>query len=403
MQAHNPHMYLNILWEGLQMADKRRDRGDGSIFFRKSDSRWVGKYIPSSNAKPIVIYGKTEAGVKKKLRELKKEVHKGDYAVVQRTSVQDYMNNWFYTIKVNELKPRTFDSMENVLNQHVYPYIGDIQMGSLIINDVQLMVNKLAEKKLAFDTIKKAYGYVNACSKLGIIKGDIGKNPCIGVSLPKILKRKKGDIRFFTMEEAQLICNECVRTYQNGIPVYRLGHSIIVLIYTGLRIGELLGLKWKDINFENKTARIVDSVVLVQDRSRANDNSPKYILLEQESVKTEAGERKIQLNQKAIAALKAIYNINGNHTHVMATTSGTINCPNNVRRMLWRILSRCEIEQCGLHSLRHTFASMLFKAGVDVKTVSELLGHADVRVTYDTYIHLIKEQKQQAVDILDTL
>ena len=77
--------------------------------------------------------------------------------------------------------------------------------------------------------------------------------------------------------------------------------------------------------------------------------------------------------------------------------------PRNIDRMLRNILTKCNIKPCGVHALRHTYASMLFKKGVDVKTVSELLGHADVSITYNTYIHLIKEQKQQAVTLLDEL
>jgi len=85
----------------------------------------------------------------------------------------------------------------------------------------------------------------------------------------------------------------------------------------------------------------------------------------------------------------------------MANDAGNICEPRNIDRMFRNILAKCGIKPCGVHALRHTFASMLFKRGVDVKTVSELLGHANVSVTYDRYIHLIKEQKQEAVALLD--
>ena len=165
----------------------------------------------------------------------------------------------------------------------------------------------------------------------------------------------------------------------------------------------MLGLKWSDINYEEKTAKVKDSVVLVKDRDRVNDNSPNYKLIEQDTVKTDSSERVIQLNKKAVSALKEIQSFNGEHKHVMACSNGKILIPRNFDRMLRNILERCNLNPCGAHVLRHTFASMLFKHGVDVKTVSTLLGHSDVSVTYNTYIHLIKEQKQQAVDILDEL
>jgi len=185
--------------------------------------------------------------------------------------------------------------------------------------------------------------------------------------------------------------------------MYRLGHAIIVLLYTGMRMGELLGLKWNNIDFQNNTLKITNSVVTIKNRSKSNKIKTKWIVLDQDSTKTKSGERIIYLNHKATEALQEIQKINPNSEYVMSTSNNKIYYPRNLDRMFRNILTRCNIEPCGLHSLRHTFASMLFKKGVDVKTVSELLGHSDVSVTYNTYIHLIKEQKQQAVSLLDEL
>ncbi|MCL2189377.1 MAG: site-specific integrase [Defluviitaleaceae bacterium] len=387
------------------MVEKRRDKGDGSIYQRKSDGRWIAKYTPKMGGKAKVLYGKTEQEAKKKLREFKKEAHKGDFVQVQKITVHEYMMDWFTHVKMNELKAKTIDRTEQSLNNQILPYIGDIQLGGLTANDLQAMINALVTKGYAYETIKKAYNNINACLKLGLIKGDITKNPCLGVRLPKNLEKKKQGVKFFTQAEVEIICNECLAQYANGTPIYRLGQSIIVLIYTGMRISELLGLKWKNIDYEKKTAKIDESLIYVKNRdiSEGDTTQPKYVLLQQESVKTESSERLVPLNQKAITALQAIQAFNGKHSHVMACTTGSVTSHRNFDRMLRNILTRCGLEPNGAHTLRHTFASMLFKNGVDVKTVSELLGHSDVSVTYNTYIHLIKEQKQQAVDILDTL
>jgi site-specific recombinase XerD len=386
------------------MEKSRRDKGDGSIYQRKSDGRWIAKYVHTIGGKPKVLYGKTEQEVKKKLREYKKEVAKNGVIEIKKTTVQSYMNTWFRDVKMYELKPKSIDALDVTLQNQVYPYIGDIQIGTLTSGDIQSMIKKLVLKGFAYSTIKKAYMAVNACCNYGIDNEKLIKNPCRGVKLPKNLERKKSDIKFFTQEEVELIRQECVVKYGNGKQMYRLGHAVIVLLYTGMRIGELLGLKWADIDYEKKHAKVTDSVVLVKDRERnEKDDKPKYKLLKQDNVKTESSSRFVQLNQKAIAALKEIQVFNGKHTHVMANANGNILIPKNFDRMLRNILTRCGLEPCGAHTLRHTFASMLFKNGVDVKTVSELLGHSDVAFTYNVYIHLIKEQKQQAVDTLDTL
>lgn len=384
------------------MAGKRRDAGDGSIYQRKSDGRWIGKYTPSPNAKPKVLYGKSEQEVKRKLRDLRKEVARPDYKEVKKITVQDYMMDWFTTVKINELKAKSTDRTEQSLNNQIFPFIGNLQIGSLTASDIQKMINALVARDYAYETIKKAYNNVNACFKLGIIKGDMTKNPCLGVVLPKKLETKKQDIRFFTKEESDLLYDESIARHGNGVNKYRLGHAVAVLLYTGIRISELLGLKWKNINFAKKTMKIEESIIYVKNRS-GDESESKYVLVEQDSVKTGSSERFIPLNKKAIAALEALQKINGTHTHVMATANGTVIGHRNFDRMLRSICKQCNLDPCGAHVLRHTFASMLFRAGVDVKTVSELLGHSDVSVTYNTYIHLIKEQKQQAVDILDEL
>ena len=312
------------------------------------------KFIPLPNAKPKVLYGKTEQEVKRKLRELKKEVARPDYLQVKKITVQDYMMDWFVTVKMNELKSKSTDRTEQSLNNQIFPFIGDIQIGSLTASDVQNMINTLVAKDYAYETIKKAYNNVNACFKLGIIKGEVAKNPCLGVVLPKKLETKKQDIRFFTKDESDLLCLECVAQHGNGIPKYRLGNAVTVLIYTGMRISELLGLKWKNVNFTKNTAKIEESVIYVKNRS-GDENASKYILIEQESVKTESSERFIPLNKKAIAALKAMQEINGNHSHVMATKNGTVMNHRNFDRMLRSICIQCKFEPCGAHVLRHPY------------------------------------------------
>ena len=381
------------------MADKqRRDKGDGSIYQRK-DGSWCAQYTPEGTSKSKYLYGKTENEVKKKLRAFKKETIKNGYAEIQKITVKEYMDNWLNNVKSNELKPKSFDAVECTLVNQVYKHIGDIQIGGLVSNDVQTMINTLRDDGYTYSTIKKAYNAINACFKLGIIKGDVIKNPCVGVSLPKNLRRKVSDIRFFEQSEIDLICVESVARYQNGKQIYRLGHSIILLLYTGMRIAELLGLKWSNVNFDNETIKIEKSLVLVKNR---DEKIPKkYIAIKQDSTKTDASERIIYLNDTALSALKELHKITGKYEYVMTTTKNQIIVAKNIDRMLRNILIKCNIDPCGVHALRHSYASMLFRKGVDVKTVSELLGHSDVAFTYNVYIHLIKEQKQEAVKKLD--
>jgi integrase len=123
----------------------------------------------------------------------------------------------------------------------------------------------------------------------------------------------------------------------------------------------------------------------------------------QKNVKTFSSNRIIDLNNNAIIALKNMLSKNKDSQMLLLNNRGKLVSPTIFTRSFYSALDNIGIERCGLHALRHTFASMLFKNGVDVKTVSEILGHASVKITYDTYIHLIRKQKQNAINTLDNI
>ena len=338
--------------------DKRRDKGDGSVY-QRNDGVWVAAYKPEGWKKPKVLYGKTENEAKKKLREFKKEAVKYSLVAIEKITLEEYMDRWLNTVKIYELKPKSFDAKEVTLKYQIYPYIGDLQIGAIKPQDVQTLMNTLVSKNLSYSTIKKAYDAINGCFTLGITRGEVVKNPCAGVSLPTIIKKDMGDIRFFDAPQIKQICNECILTHKNGRMIYRLGYAIIVLMYTGLRISELLALKWSDIDYEKKVIYVRKSMVVV--KNRKNVGNTKYILIEQDSVKTESSDRIVDLNKKAIHALQEIQKINGKFEHVMSSSTGKVVVPKNIDRMLRNILERCNLEQWGVHTLRHPYVKLKLK------------------------------------------
>lgn len=321
----------------------------------------------------------------------------------QEITVGEYIKNWLYNIKVNELKPSSFDRIEQTVNHQILPYIGDISLVKLRSDDIQNMINTL-KNTYSYSTIKKAYEGINSCLKYALRKQDIHYNVAECVVIPKNMEKSKNDIHFFTVEEAEKIKNESVSCYRNGKRIYRLGELIIFLINTGLRIGEALALKWSDIDLKKQTVNVRGNVVYVKKR---NKDSPKetsgYNWKEQNSTKTRSGNRIVPLNSEATRALISLKGINGRYDLVFSNAKGNRIYARNVDRMFRAILKRCSINPTGVHTLRHTFASCLFAKGVDVKTVSELLGHSEVGITYDTYIHLIQEQHITAVEVLENV
>ena len=388
------------------MTKKRREQGTGGISQRK-DGTWQGRFdvgVKGNGKRDIkYVYAKTEAECKRKLRELIKETHSKDYVNVQKGTVKEYMNGWLMDTKRNDLKPKSFDRLEQTLTYDVYPHIGNIQLQALSSNDIQKMINSLKDNGRAYSTIKKAYDAVNSCFKHGVIQKTVASNPAVGVSVPnrKLFPAKK--IHFYTAEEAKILCDQSMSCWSNGKRKYPLGAFVPLLINTGLRMGELLALKWKeDVDLKNCSITIHNNMTLIKDRD--SDTARRYKLVEQDSVKTDSGQdRSIPLNEQALAAMLDLSKKTSKNEYVMSTRNGTLLTPRNLDRTFRRIAVAAGFDEekiYGVHALRHTFATLLLKNGVDIKTVSKLLGHSDVTITYNTYVHVIKEQELAALKMI---
>ena len=382
----------------------RNSNGSGSIYFNESRGKWYAEiqWMDKNGEKHRKKFSDSKKTVvKNKLEEFKRKliVSNGDVSTSTIT-FQEYADNWLTSILKHKLKPTSYTRKEVTLENQVYPHIGAIPINQITHSDVQDMVNKLSLEGLSYSTIKKAYEAVNGCLREYRIKTSTSFNPCEGITLPDKEQHDIADIVFFNDEQRALIKKEAVRVYSNGKPVYRLGNSIILLMYTGLRIGELLALTWSDIDFENKTITVDKNAVISK---VDHEGKTQYKIINQTSTKTKSGRRIIPISDIAMESLREIYKINGDKKYVMSTSTGQQITPRNINRMFHSILTKTGIassvdELCGVHTLRHTFASMLFSNGCSVKVVSDLLGHSDTKVTENIYIHVNQQQKVKAIE-----
>ena len=397
--------------KGEKTAKRIRGYGNGTVYFRASDQRWVGKYKigtkPNGNPDYKVVYAKSEAECHKKLKAIIDESKKTEYVYVAKdTIVKDLMTQWLTAVKSLELKPKSYDRLEQTVNYHVIPYIGEIQLQAISSDDIQTLIATLTTEGKSYSSIKKAYEAVNAAFKWGLLcdPPKVKKNPAANVKLPNKKLYAKKQIPFYTSEEAAQLTNQAMSKFGNGVRRYPLGAFVPLIINTGLRMSEILALKWsEDVDIENKTITVHTNVVFVKDREKDKG----YKLLEQDTVKTDAGQdRVIPLNADALAALLDLQKITGDKTWVMTTRVNTQVKPRQLDQMFRRIAVAADMPEekiYGVHALRHTFATLLLSSGVDIKTVSVLLGHSDVTITYNTYIHVINEQKAKALDSIPQL
>lgn len=368
---------------------------------QREDGRYEIKVTVGRN-KRRSVYGKTEAEVRKKARQLLEEAAKFNLSNISKMTVRTYMTNWLLTVKKPDLKPGSYDRVEQSVNYQILPYIGDIQISAFNANDIQNMINELLVN-LSYSTVKKAYNNLNACMELAVIMGEIVKNPVKGVRLPSAKNKEKKNVTAYTPKEIAAIVEEAKRTYSNGAPAYRYGYLIILLLNTGMREGEPLYLKWEDVDLEKRRLYVHGNVVEVKNREK--NAASKYVIIEQETPKTDKSTRYIPLNDNAIDALEHLRSIIRDNHHVIATKNHTLVSPRKVYKTMESILDRCGItgKTNLVHALRHTFATTLIRNGTDIKVVSEILGHEDVSTTLKVYHHVVDEQKESAVTQLDNL
>ena len=371
---------------------------EGSIY-KSKDHGWTGAIKNPRTGKRKVFYGKTQKEVKDKLKkyiETMDMVSEDTY----KDSVEHFFMSWLEGLK-NTIKPKSYDAKEYIIKKFIIPELNDIQVGQITPADIQAVINDITNKGYSYSVISKVYNNLNQRFKLAVERRELPYSPVVGIYLPKKSERRKSDIRCFTEQELKGILGAAEETFSNGTPVHKQGYAIRLLAYTGLRAGEALALTWNDINFADKKITVNKNIVTVVDRERGRGTTRVI----QDSAKTTSGNRVIPMSKNAELALNKLryYQPKGCEM-VICTASGKPVEIKNLARMFGEIQKKARIEPIGtLHSLRHTFASRLLAVGEDVKVVSKLLGHADINITYNTYIHIIEEQQVKAVEKIDLI
>lgn len=381
-----------------------RQYGTGSIYYVEARKTWRGQLIvgKQANGKDKVknFYGKTKSDVQKQMKQYQEEAKAFDPENIVKMTLAQYTDDWLAHTKKPVLKPASYDRLERTCQNQIYPSLGAIQFAQITDRDLQNFLNKCAEE-LSYSTVKKVYQTLGSVYKIATAREHIKRNPMLTVVLPARTEDTLTDVKFFTQDEISKIKAEAIRKYKTGKDVYRLGYAFILLLNTGMRAGEALALCWEDIDFKARTINIHRSLASIKDRS---GGKTKTVQVVQDMPKTKRSIRVIAMNDGAYEALQYIKELNGDSQYVLAREGGKFGSHSMLDKAFRKIQKHCGISPAlGVHALRHTFASILFKNNIDVKTVSDLLGHSSTTITYNTYIHLINEQKAQAIKIIDKI
>lgn len=353
------------------------------------------------------FYGKTEKECLIKCRRYILQLDQHKNGNESNISLQDYISYWLITYKMGSVASSTYDRLENVFETHIRESrLGKIEISKITSDDIQEFINE-KKKTLSLSSLKKLKEILAPTFHHAKTKGAIARNPMELVVFPKndkSLPVKTKEVECYTDKEVEKIALTATYPYyEYNAKRYRYAPLYVFILNTGLRLGECLALTWDDIDFDKKTININKSLTVIKNRDLEKDPRRKIQVLG--DPKTYNGVRVIPLNRIAndmLLEMRTRNSLSNIHSNIIFPNyKGEYLSVRSVQKTFDRICSDIGVNSKGLHALRHTFGSILIKKKVDIKVVSELLGHSDVRFTYNRYIHIINEQKAEALNILD--
>lgn len=381
-------------------------RKDGLYVYRKkikigdSDDNKVYKHIYAKTPKECMI----------RMKEVEEELKNKNKIPQEKEILCDAMKNWLEVVKKPTLKSQSYTRLLSTIKNQIERYpVGHFRYQTITTEELQDLINSLNEKRYSKSVIKKTFDCLNDFYRYSSARFDF-KNPMTLVVMPVIdnIKAEEREIEWFDDEDIEKFINECGRKYNTGNPKYPGGYAIGANIYLGMRIGELLALQWKDIDFENNTIR-VDKTLIQEDNPSYNKNdkeSKKVQFVIQNSTKRR-NIRYIPINSKAKKLLllhKEVSNYINSNDFVISTRNRRTTTIKNVGDTIKKIEKNAEtkVQSSGTHILRHTCASLYFRKGVPIETISQILGNSR-EVCEKTYVHFIEEQLKEAASKIDII
>lgn len=377
---------MKITLDGVNsMAKKKRGTGEGTVF-QRSDGRWVGRislgFDQEGKRVQKTVYGLTQKEVNEKLDDLKQQRKHGAKAIVGRDTVAGYLQRWLNDDIAINRTAKTLSTYEQTVRLHISPYIGPGKLTQLGGEKLIAWQGKLARKGVSTAKRRFAIAVLRSALTKAVKLRLIPFNPCAVLDKPRAVTKE------VTPLEPEK-CHELFAACQS----HRLGDMIVLAALTGLRKGELFALDWNAVNLSEG--------VLVVRRTLQELNN-----LSLKEPKTAAGKRVVSLDAEAVAALRSRLTkakeegFEPDEVSIVFPNSrgGYMRNSNFDRNVWYPIRAAAGIpDSFVFHDLRHTQASLLLAAGVDLKVIQKRLGHRDFSTTANTYSHLLQGAQNEAV------
>ncbi|OUO34280.1 tyrosine-type recombinase/integrase [Flavonifractor sp. An306] len=373
---------------------KKRANGEGSIRKRK-DGRWEGRYTAGYDAKTGKritknVLGKTQAEVREKLKKALEECQGLDVSRTEEYTVAAWLRTWYELYAKPNVRTATANRYQLIIEQYTVPRIGSIKLKKLTTRHLQKLYKELLEsgrihigknqnKGLSTTTVHSVHLMLHCALERAVKERLISRNPCEDCIVPKPRKL-----------EMKILPPEHMKAYLEAAEHRGLLPMFYLELVSGLRKGELVALRWDDLDIQQRTISVSKQYVRNPDGS-----------LELTRPKTENSVRLVSIPQTAVELLIQEHAKHPDSPYLFPSPlTGEMYHPDSMVNLHKRILKDAGLEHLRFHDLRHTFATTALQNGVDVKTVSSMLGHFDAGFTLRTYTHATRQKQDEAAQTM---
>lgn len=362
----------------------KRGNGAGSIYRRKSTGRWEGS-ITLDTGKRKTFYGKTQKEVQDKLNEALYEQQRGTLATGSNATMQEYLEAWLEDTHKPTVRLSTYLNYQKILKNYLIPGLGKAKLQKLTAPQVQAFYSKKLREGLSPKTVTNIHGVLHKALDNAVKWNIVARNVCDAVTPPRVPRK---ELNYLTQEQAGILLKE--------VKAHKLEALLTVAITTGMRRGELLALRWQDINFELGTIQVKRTVSYHQ----------VYGYVESEP-KTARSRREILLPAFVVDVLRkhlaqqedqrlAVDADWSDKQLVFTNATGDFYSPNTLLKAFKRFLTSIGLPHMRFHDLRHSAATILLTIKVHPKVVQEILGHSQITTTMDIYSHAMPSMQSDA-------
>ncbi|MBA9027618.1 site-specific integrase [Peribacillus huizhouensis] len=327
------------------------------------------------------------------MTKLRAEVLEDEFLDLTKMTYERYMEEWFQERK-NTLQKTTFEIHFIYYRNVIKPKLGQLKVQQIAPIQIQKFINELVnDTSYSANTIHLIFRIVSASLKKAKVLKLIKQNPTDGITLPKIKKR---EMSIWSLKQV----NHFISEASNVNRLTRCYIGFLISIFTGMRQGEILGMRWKDVDFETQTIFV---------RQTLTQNAEI-----KSGAKNEASVRSIHIPSKLVDELRTYrkHVLQEKLTHgqsyydndlVVCTRAGKPMIPRNFRKEFYNLVEKVGLPKIRFHDLRHTHATILIQQNVNVKLISERLGHSDIETTLNTYSHVLPDMQKSVSDKLDKI